>query len=260
MRTGRPTHVLDAAAGRTAPQIDGFREAIHYPLRRVDRFADSEHPEWMSTALDRLLVQLNDVKNLMDHHPSDGTAGRPSSDEGPLNRSCVVLTYAAWEVYAEDSLVWAAERIATLPTFASLPTATRNFVAGKAAADPASLADDGWRKAVVDQVVLLTRGDPTTGVFGINTAGPKQLVDLHQSILGEPLLNRCKWPKKTNQSVKSSLLGLVRERGSIVHTGTPLGPLYLQNVRDYRNFVQRLAEALDTEIERWVTDAGAKLT
>ncbi|WP_434769396.1 hypothetical protein [Curtobacterium flaccumfaciens] len=213
----------------------------------------------MSTALDRLRVQLGDVDNLITHHSSGGAVGRPAADEGPLNRSCVVLTYAAWEVYAEDSLVWAAERVATRPTFASLPEATRQFIADKAASDPASLADDGWREAVVEQVVLLTRGDPTTGDFGINTAGPRQLVSLHESILGDRLLNKVKWPKKDNESVKKSLLDLVRERGSIVHTGTPRGALHLKHVRDHRNFVERLAEGLDAEIEQWVTDAGATL-
>lgn len=206
----------------------------------------------MSNALNRLTSQLGDVDNLIDHHSGTGVPGRPSADEGPLNRSCVVLTYAAWEVFVEDSLVWAAQSLTdAAQRFGDLPLRSQEFAAENAGG-PAALADDGWRAVFVKAVEAATQGDPDDpNSFGMNTAGPKQIASLHDKILGYRVLDRCAWVGRNNASVKSKLQRLVSDRGSIVHTGT-LNGLSLGKAREYREFVGRLAQNYDSALTAWL--------
>lgn len=215
----------------------------------------------MTAALDNLKTILQDVDNLLSHHPkaTAPTRGRPESDEGPLNRSCVVLAYAAWEVYAEDSLVWVAERLASVPAPEDLPDATRAFIAAQVS-DPWKMTGEGWRTVLVDGVQRLVQGDPEDETsFGVNTAGPRQIAALHSKVIGVRLLDRCSWSRNDNDKVKRDLAHLVRERGSIVHTGKPLGTLHLARVRQWRNWIETIASSLDREITTWLGDEGVPL-
>lgn len=177
-----------------------------------------------SPALSSLEVALGDVDNLIAHHPrsADPGRGRPLTDEGPLLRSCILLLYAAWEVYIEDGVVWAVERITAGTEPADLPDALREFVAGRTIDDPWRLAGDGWRSTCLTEVITLARGDEM-GSFGINTAGPRQIASLHVKILGVNLLDKCRWSKKTTMLIKKQLAEFFAIRGAIAHTGQPPG-------------------------------------
>ncbi|WP_448062419.1 hypothetical protein [Cellulomonas hominis] len=210
----------------------------------------------MTTALAKLERQLQDVDNLIERHPSrsgppeDRPTRRPLGEHGPLLRSCVLLTYAAWEVYAEDSVVAAVKTLVTDGSLGQLPTALRDFVAQDA--DPWSFAGDGWRQVVLDRVILRVRGDETStsaGTFGINSAGPGQLMKLHEEVFGDRPLNRCSWPGRSTKRVKERLALLVEVRGSIAHTGTTPGNLNLDGTEAWRGFIWRLGEKLDAEID-----------
>ncbi|MET8198005.1 hypothetical protein [Micromonospora taraxaci] len=99
----------------------------------------------MSKALERLGVMLGDVDNLLDYHPAakEPVRGRPPGNLKPLLRSCVVLTYAAWEVYVEDSMIEAAESIAESASGpVQVPATLRAFVTSWCK-DPWCLAG-GW--------------------------------------------------------------------------------------------------------------------
>ncbi len=207
----------------------------------------------MTPALDALQIALLDVDNLIEHHPkaSDPAAGRPATDEGPLLRGCVLLTYAAWEVYVEDSVIWAVTQVAAEASPDQLPAALRIFVAEAVDKDPWRLAGDGWRDAAIATVTARVRGDAGGQSFGMNTAGPGQVVTLHKQVLGVSLLDNCRWQKKSTVAVKKDLSEFVGIRGEIAHTGRPPGPLHLKGVRDWRGFVQRLATTLDRHIEEW---------
>ncbi len=208
----------------------------------------------MTDALDALQVALADVDNLIEHHPktAEPGRGRPSTDEGPLLRSCVLLIYAAWEVYVEDSLVCVVQQLAEGAGPDHLPKALRAFVADAVGADPWQLAGEAWRPAAVAAIVTRVRGGEDEDSFGVNTAGPRQINALHDQVLGERLLNRCRWQKMPTTRVKQELASLVRIRGAIAHTGKAPGPLHLKGVRDWRSFVQRLGEHLDRHLETWV--------
>lgn len=200
-----------------------------------------------------LKIALGDVDNLIEHHPKSTNPGRgrPSSDEGPLLRSCVLLAYVAWEVYVEDSMVWAVEQLAHRSQPDQLPKALRKFVAD-ISADPWQLAGDAWRQAAVGSIIKRVRGDGNG--FGVNTAGPHQVIALHKQILGEDLLIKCRWPKMPASRVKEELADLVRIRGEITHTGRPPRQLHLKGVRSWREFVQHLARNIDGRVEFWVTE------
>lgn len=213
----------------------------------------------MTSALDALQVALADVDNIIKHHPkaTQPSRGRPKTDEGPLLRSCVLLIYAAWEVYVEDSLVWAVEQLARSSDPESLPVTLRSFVAGAIGADPWQLAGDAWRTAAVAAVVNRVRGGEDEDSFGVNTAGPRQINGLHDQVLGERLLDQCRWQRMSTKRVKQELATLVRIRGAIAHTGKTEGPLHLVGVREWRSFIERLARRLDSHLTAWVADRAA---
>ncbi len=208
----------------------------------------------VTPALKALQTALGDVDNLIEHHPkaADPGRGRPTTDEGPLLRSCVLLTYAAWEVYVEDGLIWAVEQLAHRSAPDHLPPALRKFVAAAVGADPWQLAGAAWRAATVAAVTARVRGTEDADSVGVNTAGPGQVIALHDEVLGVRLLNHCRWQKMSTGKVKGELASFVRIRGAIAHTGQPPGPLHLKDVRDWRAFVKRLAETLDRHLEVWV--------
>ena len=208
----------------------------------------------MSKALDRLGVMLGDVDNLLDYHPAAAAParGRPPGDLKPLLRSCVVLTYAAWEVYVEDGMIEAAESVAQSSSGpGEVPAALRAFVASWCK-DPWWLAGDGWRKTITDAVTEHVRGDEAI-TFGINTAGPKQVSELHRDVLGVDLLKQCKWQNMPNAKVRSELAALVRIRGKIAHAGTTPGELDLKGTRSWRDFIDRLARTLDARLDDWLS-------
>lgn len=207
-------------------------------------------------ALSALETALGDVQNLMDHHPKakDPGRGRPTSDEGPLNRACIVLLYAAWEVYVEDSVIAVVDQLCADAEHADhLPEQLRAFAAERVK-DGWRFAGDGWRQAVADMVTEHVRGADDGTSFGINSAGPKQVLKLHAEVLGVDLLNECRWQGKSAQAIKRDLAALVTQRGEIAHTGrVTKSPLSMQIVRNRRDFVRRLAVALDVQLESWIS-------
>lgn len=177
----------------------------------------------MSDALAHFQLLLADVDNLIEHHPKfvEPLPGRPTSDEGPLLRSCIVLTYAAWEVYFEDSLI-EASLILSRGERSDLPQATLDYVAKKSRETPWSLADAGWRNELVRIVTERVRGTPNNASsFGVNTAGPGIVNSLLDEILGVRTLNQCAWKGAKSDTVKSKLSALVKLRGDIAHGGRP---------------------------------------
>lgn len=207
----------------------------------------------MTDALEALRTALADVDNLLDHHPKSKApqAGRPATQEGPLLRSCVLLTYAAWEVYVEDSLLWVTGKLCERESPEDIPPSLRDFVAKSASvrADPWLLAGESWRKIILDQVTILVRGAGDGTSFGMNTASPEKINSLHQKVLGSRPLNACNWQGVSNIKAKAELASFVEIRGSIAHTGKSPGALHLKGTRGWQNFISRLADRLDHELE-----------
>lgn len=209
----------------------------------------------MTPALSALTTSLLDVDNLIEYHPAVADPGqkRAVTDEGPLLRSCVLLAYAAWELYVENGLIWTVEELVGRSSSPDqLPGALRAFVAEGFRSDPWRLAGDAWRVATVDAVKVRVRGSGDDGSFGLNTAGPRQVIALHNQILGARLLDECRWQGKPASKVKEDLALLISVRGTIAHTGQAPGSLNLAGARSWRDWVQRLAGQLDRQLEWWV--------
>ena len=64
------------------------------------------------------------------------------------------------------------------------------------------MAGEAWRPAAVAAIVTRVRGGEDEDSFGVNTAGPRQINALHDQVLGERLLNRCRWQKMPTTRVK----------------------------------------------------------
>jgi RiboL-PSP-HEPN len=211
----------------------------------------------MTNALNSLEIALSDVDSLLKHHEkrAPGAArrpGPPSTDERPLIRSSVVLMYAAWEVYIEDGLIQAIEKLVINSTPSQLPGALRTFVRKFVEQDPWKLAGEDWRKATVEAVEIRVHGNPDSGSFGMNNANPKQINLLHRDVLGVLPLGSCKAGK---WDVIEQLQELVDMRNDIAHTGqlSKQHRLDLLLAESWRSFVQQLGAQLDEKLELWVS-------
>lgn len=188
------------------------------------------------------------MSSLLKHHPKSKTPGkgRPPTDEGPLLRSCVVLAYSAWEVYVEESLIWAVDQWMSWKQPQDLPETLRTLVAKKIAT-PWDLCEDGWKQCTIRVVSEIVQGNGIN-TFGLNTAGPDQVIKLHREILAEDLLSKVRWQRASNKYVKASLAELVEVRGEIAHKGTTPGRLSLGGARSWQTFVSRLGSRLDQHL------------
>ncbi|MFF1877937.1 HEPN domain-containing protein [Leifsonia sp. NPDC058230] len=102
-------------------------------------------------------------------------------------------------------------------------------------------------------------GDPDDPQsFGVNTASPKTVSTWTWTILGWRTLEHCGWKNATNRTIKAKLDRLVTLRGDIAHGGRP-DRLALANVRDYRDFTERLARAYDAELFSFVASTRSTL-
>ena len=211
----------------------------------------------MTIALNSLEIALSDVDNLLQHHEKRDPAavrrpGPPSTDERPLIRSSVVLMYAAWEVYIEDSMIQTIEKLVTNSIPSQLPEALRTFVRKFVQQDPWKLAGDDWRKTTVEAVEIRVHGNPDSGSFGMNNANPKQINLLHRDVLGVQPLGSCRVGK---WDVAEQVQELVDMRNEIAHTGqlSKQHRLDLLLAESWRSFVRQLGEQLDEKLELWVS-------
>ncbi|MHA7619969.1 HEPN domain-containing protein [Cellulosimicrobium cellulans] len=203
-------------------------------------------------AVDRARQVLEDVYSLLQHHPAqqDPKAGRPAGPGyGHLLRSGVALAYTAWEVYVEEALRETVEHLVTSCEPDHLPKDLRAWVVEKTS-DPWAFVGTGWRGQVLVLVEQRLEGDGT-GKFGFNTANVSNVEALYSQVLGFSPLREVKWPKKSNASVRKSIEELVSVRGEIVHKGTTPGSLTLDKVRRWADFVKRLSEGMDKQLETY---------
>ncbi|UYN83236.1 MAG: hypothetical protein KIT89_11110 [Microcella sp.] len=197
---------------------------------------------------------IGDVDNLlMRHESADGKVSFPTKNERPLLRSCMLLMYAAWEVYVEESLVELVEWLATRPA-AELPQATKDFITSKNKIDPWQLVDGGWRQVLPEVVGTYVRGlDDHPSSFGLSNANPKGVAELHYSVLGESVLDSVSWHNSTNSTIRTKLMRFVTIRGEIAHTGRTRARLWAQDVKKWREFIPKLVQEMDYHFRVWMT-------
>jgi len=190
---------------------------------------------------------LSDVTDLLSHHPKIKSPGpgKPPGNTKPLLHACTVLTYTAWEVYVEDLLL---EAVPYFQKPAELPKMLREKVGKRVQAKPWNLAETGWVNEVEKAVRSISVGAPGPGEWGMNTANTKNVNNAFETVFGSQLLNRCGWQGQSSKGNRDYIDQLVERRGALVHRGALDSgdkPLSLGRVRDWANWVGKLADKVD---------------
>jgi hypothetical protein len=81
--------------------------------------------------------------------------------------------------------------------------------------------------------------------FGLNTAGPGQVIKLFEDYVGYDPLAQLSWQNANPTTVRRRLALLVRERGTIVHTAQGPQNYGITRYRNHRQFVERVADRFD---------------
>lgn len=238
---------------RTGIQVAEDGEAVTSLGAMV--YVKPKPPEEAAALFAELIADVDKILARLERYASGtGVGGPPSSDERPLRRSCVLLIYAAWEVYIERSLIEWATKLSERD-LDRLPEQTRNYLRELAAHDPLVLAGEQWRKTLIDGVTRDAVGAPgNDSSWGLNTASPKNVNDLHWSVLGFKPLDRVRWRNQSNGTVKRKLVELVRMRGDIAHTGRTAEDARIQgqHIENLRNFVARVVQELELAATEWL--------
>lgn len=196
-----------------------------------------------SQARGTALQNLGRVDDILSFHNKelDPAVGPPPGPDRSLVLGAIALLYAAWEAYVELVAVEATAHLSTILEPANVPGSVRTAL--QAETDAWDLVGDGWRQAWRDLVERKALGTGTND-FGLNTAGPQQVLALYATVGLDPFLE-VSWQNMSNGAVRQRVAALVRDRGTIVHTAqTPAG-VGLNSARTYRAFVERVIDRVD---------------
>jgi len=198
-----------------------------------------------SKALQSLRSGLGAVDNVLSF--SKSTAGKPSNGEKSLFVASVALSYAVWENYAEEVAIEVTTALARQIDEKSVPPTVQNAIM-KSSPPPDAwqlLIHPGWRQLWIDGVRIRAQGD--TGKagkqqdFGMLTASARKVGTLFELVGVQPF-------EGVSASDLTMLDKLVEQRGQIVHKGTAPAKFFKQDAMDWRSFVERLAQEVDTAI------------
>jgi hypothetical protein len=154
-----------------------------------------------------------------------------------------VLTYTAWEVYVEDLLL---EAVPYFRLHTHLPQKLRDKIAQRVQSKPWNLAEKSWTTEVEKTVKSISVGEG--GRLGMNSANTKNVNEALEIVFGDTLLDRCRWQGMSATANKKYIDQLFSRRGALVHRGAldrGDGPMKLGTVRDWADWVGKLADKLD---------------
>jgi hypothetical protein len=206
---------------------------------------------------------------------------RGAADSSPhgaaIQRSCVVLCATAWEVYAEDSILWLADRVQKsvradcidLPEpLASVFGAAQDELAagfrkaGRWEVEAQKTADLEWMQALAPHDLL-------GAALRLRVFGPYQLDgkrrfreamgqpyvhvvrEMQKATYGESFIDQVRVGDEPASYVPDSIAQLLEVRNASVHRGETPGPLDRRGARSWIEFVGDLADSLDSLIHRW---------
>lgn len=201
-------------------------------------------------------TNLSRVDDILSFHSktTSPTKGPPPGKDRSLVLGAVALVYASWEAYIERVAVEVTTYLASTLPPAAVPSTARACISN--AAVPWDLVGDGWRTRWTEVVTRLAIGSGPND-FGLNTAGPRQVVHLFEAVGLSPF-DKVSWQKMNTASVKKKLASLVRDRGEIVHTGVAPTGIGLNTARGYRLFIEQLIARVDSSLGSQATGlAGA---
>lgn len=200
----------------------------------------------MSNALDSFLVAIGHAERLMTG-VKDGR-GRPNEKEVSMFVAATVLTYAAWEGYVEDVAVEVTVHLAQNTPADRVPDSVRkNIEQSEPSAWDLSI-HPGFRGLWLKQVELYAKGtEDDKPPFGMNTANPKNVIELFENVGLKGWLN-------VSQDDKDGIAKLVELRGGVAHTaGTPED--FKKGVaREHLDRVKRVVSIMDESLATQTKD------
>jgi hypothetical protein len=177
------------------------------------------------------------------------SVGKPSRKERALFAAAIAFAYGVWENYVEQLAIELTQTMAERLDPKKVPDRVRRLLEKSTAWELA--VAPGWRQLWVKKVEAKAVGDDEEK-FGLNTAKAGQVQDLLELAGVEGALANISAggvPEHLRESVSSvadAVNQLVALRGQIVHTGSVPGSLRKGHVREWRDFVENLASALDS--------------
>jgi hypothetical protein len=188
-----------------------------------------------------LIDNVKEVDRLQEIHSQITTPGPGRKyDVQVLHKSAIVLLVACWEAYVED-LVAAIlkEMIAAADDYTVFPKIVLERVGSQHSGPKAwDLAGDGWKQALKDNLKEVLA--KTTGT--LNTPRTEQVDELFNKTIGlSSPSSSWYWPGRSAKQAAKALDELITLRGSIAHRVSVARSVTLEDVRDARNLIRRLA-------------------
>ena len=176
--------------------------------------------------------------------------GKPSEKERALFAAAITFAYGVWENYVEQLAIELTRELAQRLEPEKVPDRVRRTLEKGSAWE--LTVSPGWRQLWIKRVEEKAVGDDGDK-YGLNTAKAGQVQDLLEMAGVKGVLDNISADAvplhlvESVSSVSAAVNQLVELRGEIVHTGVVPGSLRKAHVREWRKFVETVANALDRE-------------
>lgn len=188
---------------------------------------------------------LEEVVRLVEIHEELSGTGRGYKHRVEvLNKSAIVLLVACWESFVEDL---AESAFSIILSRATDPMVFPNNVLAMVAKSLREnkndtfiwkLAGDGWKSIM--KSYKLTVFQKYTGT--LNTAKTAQVDGIYASLIGlKKLSSHWHWRRMSSKNATNKLDALISLRGDIAHRVAAAKRVTKGNVKDYTDFVNRIA-------------------
>ncbi len=207
--------------------------------------------------IEHLNENITEVRNLMDIHVSytGKKRGRRAASVDVLNKSCVVLLVACWEVFIEDLSIVAFDKMlkktAEYDVFPNrvLSRAVKELKESKNDMDVWQLAGSGWKDILINNKKTIL--EKYIGDF--NNPNPNNVENLFEDLLGlKQISAHWGWRRMTPKKAKTKLKSLIRLRGDIAHKVKATKTVGKSFVLDSIDFVYYLAVETNNAVVEYV--------
>jgi len=199
----------------------------------------------MADPIATFVENTGEVRGLVElHEEKTGKKSGRRYGVAVLNKSGIVLLTACWEAFVEDTASTAFEfLIANSSDPHKLPPNVRRRIATWVRDDknelrPWDLSGDGWRGVLSDYKQQMLHSH----VSFFNTPKAGNVDSLFDALLALPSMSsNWTWNKMPISKAKERLAQYIELRGSIAHRVKSSRPVHKQMVKDYSDFITRLA-------------------
>jgi hypothetical protein len=205
---------------------------------------------------------LEEVARLLEIHTKmSGKGPGYKHNVEVLNKSGIVLLVACWESFVEDTVETAfsilLRRAKKHDLFAIrvLTDAARPLKDSKDERAVWNLAGDGWKSVLKEHKSTLLE----KYIGKLNTPRPSQVDVIYESLLGiKSVSSHWHWQHTTADSTRNKLDDLIDLRGSIAHRVKASHKIGKNGVRDYVEFINRIAVITSNVVRSLVLEKTGK--